>query len=204
MIFRLPAHSPGMRIGLFGGSFDPPHEGHLLASHIALRRLRLDRVWWLVTPGNPLKETKHLASLDARISAAKKLARDPRIVVTGLEAQIVARFTCDTIQFLSRHCPGVRFVWIMGADNLLQFHQWRNWREISQTVPIAIIDRPGATMKAASAKAAQFFANARIDEREAPLLALMTPPAFVYLHGRRLAKSSSALRLAGARAGENG
>src|SRR5512136_2424140 len=110
MIPRLPAHSPGMRIGLFGGSFDPPHEGHLLASRIALRRLRLDRVWWLVTPGNPLKETIHLASLDAHIAAAKKLARDPRIVVTGLEAQIGARFTCDTIQFLSRHCPGVRFV----------------------------------------------------------------------------------------------
>jgi nicotinate-nucleotide adenylyltransferase len=196
MIPLLPAHAPGMRIGLFGGSFDPPHEGHLLASRIALRRLRLDRLWWLVTPGNPLKDTKALPTLDARIAAARKLARDPRIVVTGLEAQIGARYTCDTIRFLLRRCKGARLVWIMGADNLLQFHLWRDWDEIARTIPMAIIDRPGATLKAPNAKAAQYFAAARLDEGEAARLAATPPPAFVYLHGPRLALSSSALRRA--------
>jgi nicotinate-nucleotide adenylyltransferase len=194
MILRLPAHAPGMRIGLFGGSFDPPHEGHLLASRLALRRLRLDRLWWLVTPGNPLKDTKGLPSLDARVAAARNLARDPRIVVTGVEAQIGAHYTCDTIRTLLQRCPDVRFVWIMGADNLLQFHLWRDWEEIARAVPIAIIDRPGATLKAISAKAAQRFATARIDESDAAHLACQTPPAFAFLHGPRLAASSSSLR----------
>jgi nicotinate-nucleotide adenylyltransferase len=203
MIVRPPAHAPGMRIGLFGGSFDPPHEGHLLASRIALRRLGLDRLWWLVTPGNPLKDTERLPSLAARIAAAKKLARDPRIVVTGVEAQIHARYTCDTVRILRQRCKGVRLVWIMGADNLLQFHLWRDWVEIARTVPIAIIDRPGATLKAANVKAAQRFARARIDERSARRLASMTPPALVYLHGPRVALSSSALREARATAGAN-
>ncbi len=160
-MIRLPPHAPGMRIGLFGGSFDPPHEGHAHVSQVALRRLALDRLWWLVTPGNPLKETAGLPSLAGRIDAAKKIARDPRIAVTGIEAAIGARYTADTLRFLHRRCPGVRFVWIMGADNLLQFHRWRDWEEIARTTPIAIVDRPGATFRAVSAKAAQRFAHAR-------------------------------------------
>lgn len=189
-----------MRIGLFGGSFDPPHEGHLHASRMALRRLRLDRLWWLATPGNPLKETKGLRPLAERIAAAEKLARDPRIVVTGLEARIGATYTADTLRFLHRHCPGVRFVWIMGADNLLQFDRWRDWDEIARTTPIAVIDRPGASFKAMSAKAAQRFARARLDESNAQQLAGKRPPAFVFLHGPRIAQSSTALRRASRRA----
>ncbi|CAN2534013.1 nicotinate-nucleotide+adenylyltransferase [Methylocapsa aurea] len=195
-MIRLPPHAPGMRIGLFGGSFDPPHEGHAHVSQVALRRLALDRLWWLVTPGNPLKETAGLPSLAGRIDAAKKIARDPRIAVTGIEAAIGARYTADTLRFLHRRCPGVRFVWIMGADNLLQFHRWRDWEEIARTTPIAIVDRPGATFRAVSAKAAQRFARARLPESAATLLADARPPAFVYLHAPRVAQSSTALRSA--------
>jgi nicotinate-nucleotide adenylyltransferase len=192
-LVHLPPHAQGMRIGLFGGSFDPPHEGHALVSRLALKRLKLDRLWWIVSPGNPLKE-RELPSIEARITAAKKIVRDPRVAFTGFEAEIGARYTCDTIDYLHAHCPGVRFVWIMGADNLLQFHRWRRWREIARTTPIAILDRPGATLKAANAKAAVYFKNARLPERYAAMLAPTPPPAIVYLHGPRLERSSTELR----------
>jgi nicotinate-nucleotide adenylyltransferase len=190
----LPPHAPGMRIGLFGGSFDPPHEGHALVSRLALTRLGLDRIWWLVTPGNPLKDTRGLASLDARMAAARRLTRDPRVVVTGLEAEIGARYTADTIAYLTARCPGVHFVWIMGADNLLQFHRWRNWTEIMRSVPVAIVDRPGSTLRSTSAKALQRFSRAQIEEQDSKLLVTARPPAFVYLHGPRDPSSSTELR----------
>ncbi|PPD44604.1 MAG: nicotinic acid mononucleotide adenylyltransferase [Methylocystis sp.] len=191
---RLPPHAPGLRIGIFGGSFDPPHRGHALASRLALTRLRLDRIWWLVTPGNPLKDTSGLASLDARMAAARRLADDPRIVVTDIEAQIGSRYTAQTLRFLHRRCPGAKLVWIMGADNLLQFDRWRDWEEIMRTTPVAVIDRPGATLKASSAKAAQRFPRAWLAEQDACLLAQAKPPALVYLHGPRSALSSTELR----------
>jgi nicotinate-nucleotide adenylyltransferase len=190
---RLPPHPPGLRIGLLGGSFDPPHAGHIAISRIALRRLRLDRLWWLVTPGNPLKE-QGPGPLEARLAACRALAKHPRIVITGVEAQIHTRFTYDTLCQLRRRCPGVRFVWIMGADNLLSFHRWRHWRDIANLVPIAVIDRPGSTLKAEAARAAQALRKARRPERDAPNLALARPPAWVLLHARRSALSSSALR----------
>ncbi|ARN80293.1 nicotinate-nucleotide adenylyltransferase [Methylocystis bryophila] len=189
---RLPPHPPGLRIGLLGGSFDPPHAGHLAISRIALRRLRLDRLWWLVTPGNPLKEGP--AALDARIDACRALAKHPRIVVTGVEAQIRTRFTYDTLRHLRRRCPGVQFVWIMGADNLLSFHRWRHWRDIADLVPIAVIDRPGATLKTESARTAQALRKARWPEGDAAIFAQARPPALLILHARRSALSSTALR----------
>lgn len=195
---RLPPHAPGMRIGLFGGSFNPPHEGHLLVSRLALTRLRLDRLWWLMSPGNPLKDHRELAPLTLRMQAAQALARDPRIVVTDVEAQIGARYTIDLLRYLRARCPGVSFIWIIGADNLCVFHHWRKWTEIFATIPIAIIDRPGATLKAMSSRAALRYSDDRINEDDAVRLADATLPAFVFLHGKRSALSSTGLRAAGA------
>jgi nicotinate-nucleotide adenylyltransferase len=185
-----------MRIGLFGGSFNPPHEGHLHVGRMALARLQLDRLWWLVTPGNPLKERHGLASLEGRLAAARRLARHPRIAVTDLEAQLGVRYTIDTIRQLRARCPTVRFVWIMGADSLANFHRWGHWREIAELVPIAVIDRPGLTLKALHSPAAHALAGSRIRESAAPTLAARKPPAWVFLHGPRSNLSSTAIRAA--------
>ena len=145
---RLPRFARGQAIGLLGGSFNPPHDGHRLISELALHRLRLDRLWWLATPGNPLKSGAALTQMHARLEAAERLARDPRITITGFEAEIGSRYTWDTIAWLERRAAGVRFVWIMGADNLSQFHLWRHWRAIADLVPILVVDRPGSTLRA--------------------------------------------------------
>lgn len=183
-----------MRIGLFGGSFNPPHEGHRAASLLALRRLGLDRIWWLVTPGNPLKDTSGLMPLSKRLEAARRVSHHPRIAVTGIEAVIGARYTYDTIAYLRRRCPGVRFVWLMGADNLCTFGRWQRWQDIARLVPIALVDRPGFTLKALHGRAAEALAPYRKDESRASALAIMAPPAFVFLHGPRSPLSSTALR----------
>lgn len=193
----LPAWAPGLRVGLFGGSFNPPHEGHRLASLTALRRVGLDRVWWIVTPGNPLKSHHGLAELDVRIAAARRVADHPRIAVTGLEDGIGMRYTVDTIRHLGRRCAGVDFVWIMGADNLLQLPRWRRWRELVDLVPVAVVDRPGSGLRSLHGRAAAVLAPGRLRESEARLLPGRRPPAFVYLHGPRSSASSTALRDAG-------
>jgi nicotinate-nucleotide adenylyltransferase len=183
-----------MRIGLFGGTFDPPHAAHLAASLLAMKRLRLDRVWWLVTPGNPLKDTRGLEPLAKRMAQARALARHPRVHVTGLEAVINTRYTYDTLEFLRRRCPGVRFVWVMGADNLRSFYRWQNWRGIADLMPMAVIDRMGSSLYAASGRAAQALARHRLPERLATTLANRPPPAWLYLHGLKSPLSSTALR----------
>ncbi len=196
-----PPVAPGMRIGLFGGTFDPPHMAHLGASLLALKRLKLDRVWWLVTPGNPLKNTRGLAPLDQRIAAARKLTSHPRIDVTGLEAVINTRYTYDTILWLLARCPRVRFVWIMGADNLRSFHRWQNWRGIAKLVPIVVIDRLGPSLYAAASPAGQALARARIPEHDAVTLPDRKPPAWSFLHGLNSPLSSTALRALRRKAG---
>ena len=193
----LPPWAPGLRIGLFGGSFNPPHDGHRLASLTALRRLGLDRIWWIVTPGNPLKQTGGLADLETRIAAARRIAHHPRISVTGIEAVIGTRYTVDTVAYLMRRCPGVRFVWVMGADNLLQLPRWRRWRELIDLIPVAAVDRPGSTLRAVHGRAGAILARRRLNESAARLLVDQAPPAFVYLHGPRSPTSSTALRDAG-------
>lgn len=191
---RLPPATAGLRIGLFGGTFNPPHDGHRLVTLTALRRLRLDRVWWIVTPGNPLKENSDLPSQKERVARCRALMRHPRVVITDFEKDIGTRFTFDTVDYLCRHRPDVRFVWIMGADNLVGFHRWQRWREIAARVPVAIIDRPGSTLRASSARAAKTFANRRLDETDAALLATAPRPAWIFLHGPRSSQSSTALR----------
>ena len=192
----LPPHARGMRIGLFGGTFDPPHAAHRAACLLAMRRIGLDRVWWLVTPGNPLKDTRGLAPLAERLAAARKLARHPRIDVTDLEADLGITYTFATISYLIRRCPGVHFVWIMGADNLRSFHRWQRWRDIARLVPIAVIDRLGPSLYSTAGAAGQALAWARLPESAARTLPQRRPPAWIYLHGLKSPLSSTALRAA--------
>ena len=190
----IPLHMPGMRIGLLGGSFNPPHAAHRAISLFALKRLQLDRVWWLVTPGNPLKDASALRDLDARQAAARAVAADARIDVTAVESALRTRYTFDTLRALHLRCRGVRFVWIMGADNLAQFHRWQNWRGIAEIMPIAVIDRPPLGGRALGAPAAQALARYRLPERDAVRLADLAPPAWTFLSGMKLDVSSTGLR----------
>jgi nicotinate-nucleotide adenylyltransferase len=190
----IPLYSNGMRVGLLGGSFNPPHVAHRAISLFAIKRLKLDRVWWLVTPGNPLKEHGALPDLDERCEAARAMANDPRIDVSCLEAVIGTRYTVDTITYLRRRASGLRFVWIMGADNLAQFHRWQNWRRIASEVPIAVIDRPPQSFRALAAPAAQALARYRLPENQAGRLADQRAPAWVFLTGLKLNLSSTGLR----------
>ena len=191
---RVPPAGAGQRIGLFGGSFNPPHKGHRHVALTALQRLSLDAVWWLVTPGNPLKSGNGLAPLSRRIEMARRCARHPRMRVSAFEAAIGTRYSADTIRYVESRYPAVRFVWLMGADNLADFHRWQEWREIMNRVPVAVVDRPGASRAAMSSPAARAFASARLPERDAAALPRCAPPAWVFLHGPLEPLSSTVLR----------
>ncbi len=191
---RMPPTMPGMRVGLFGGSFNPPHRGHLLVAETALRRLGLDRLWWMVTPGNPLKDHGVLAPLGERLALSEDLAGDPRIDVTAFEAAAAIRFTADTVRLVAARRPGVDFVWVMGADSLATFHRWQDWQLIAAAMPIAVVDRPGSTLSLLSSPMARRFQRWRMPERSARALPGARPPAWVFLHGPRSALSSTALR----------
>ena len=193
---EMPHVEKGMQVGLFGGSFNPPHAGHALVAETALRRLALDQLWWIVTPGNPLKSGKELAPLVERIRLSEAIIHDPRVKVTAFEAGRNLRFTADTLALVKERKPGIDFVWIMGADNLRDFHRWQRWRHIAMTFPIAVIDRPGSTLSFLSSVLARTFDYARVDEADAPRLARMQAPAWTFIHGPRSTLSSTALRAA--------
>jgi len=194
-IYRgLPPHGAGQAIGLFGGSFNPPHAGHRQASLLALRRLGLDQLWWMVTPGNPLKQNGGLAPLDARMRAAAEVASHPRIAISGAEAGFRTRYTADLIEILKERQPSTRFVWIMGSDSLTEFHRWEDWRRLAATVPIAVVNRPRSLPAPLASRAAQALARYRVDADDARMLPDREPPAWAFLIGPRTAASSTALR----------
>ena len=176
----LPLACPGMRIGLFGGSFNPPHHGHRHVSEVALKRMQLERIWWLVTPGNPLKDRSGLEAIAERVAAARKAADHPRMIATGFERYLQTPYAVDTASFLRRRFPAVRFVWIMGGDNLATFHLWRDWRRLFETLPIMVIDRPEARNQALASPAAQCYSAARLPESHAKMLPALSAPAWIY------------------------
>ena len=192
---------PGQRIGLLGGSFNPAHPGHRHISREALRRLGLDQIWWLVSAQNPLKSNAETAPLDRRLAAARSAAGDPRIRAAALETVLGTVYTADTLAALTRRFPRVGFVWLMGADNLVQVSDWRDWPKIFETVTVAVFDRAHYSLKALAAKAARRYARYRLAETAARTLATRAPPAWVFIHHRLNPRSSTELRAAGLSAG---
>ena len=188
----------GQRVGLFGGSFNPPHSGHAHVARTAMAHLDLDRVLWLVSPQNPLKPAGQTADLSERMTQTRDVAKTASqglsMIVSDVESRIGASFTIDTLRALKARHPGVQFVWIMGADNLAQFHRWRGWLQIMQLMPVAVIARPGSLLRSRFAPAAKRFASSRIDDAASRGLASRTAPAWVYLNAPLNHVSSSAIR----------
>ena len=191
-----PYAAPGQVIGLLGGSFDPAHSGHAHITREALKRFGLDRVWWLVSPGNPLKQHGP-AALEKRMARARDVMQHPRVEVTDIEAHLGTQYTAQTLAKLRSLYPGVRFVWLMGADNLAQFHLWQDWRQIMQTVPVGVLARPGQRISARMSRAAALYAPYRIAGRHAQLLSRSTAPAWCFVNVPMVDVSSSAIRAAG-------
>ena len=190
---RFPVAQAGQVIGLLGGSFDPAHEGHAHITRVALRRFGLDRVWWLVSPGNPLKE-RGPAPLNLRIERARKVIDDPRVIVTGIEERLGTRYTAETITALQQRYRGVRFVWLMGADNLSQFDRWQNWEQIANSVPIGVVARPGYGVQARTSKMAKIYRTAQLNPRASTVLGHHEAPAWCYVNHPLSHASSTAIR----------
>jgi len=192
----LPPAPAGLRIGLLGGSFDPPHAGHVHLTRQALRAFGLDQVWWLVSPGNPLKPVGP-APLELRMAAARRLMRHPRVRISDAETRLGTTVTADTIEALVACYPGVRFSWLMGADNLATIHRWERWPVIFALVPVGVIARPGDPIWARTAHAARLYRRFRLRSAESQLLGSAVPPAWCYLRGPQVDLSSSAIRAGG-------
>lgn len=187
----------GRTVGLLGGSFNPAHAGHRRMSELALQRLGLDQVWWLVSPQNPLKSAADMAALDVRIETAQARAGDPRIIVTALETELGTRYTAETLAQLKQLYPRTRFVWLMGADNLLQVPRWKGWRSIFGMVPVAVLPRHPYSIRALGGKAARLFARYRVDADRSRRLLSMEPPAWVFLDGPLHPASATEIRRTG-------
>ena len=183
-----------MRVGLFGGSFNPAHEGHAHVAETAKRRLNLDKVIWLVSPQNPLKSSAETAGLASRMDGARRWARGPGMIVSDAETRLGSQYTIDTVRALKVRFPRVRFVWIMGADSLATFHRWRGWTQIMREVPVAVISRPWISLKSRFSPAAIRFRRFRRTSGEAMGLPAARPPAWVFLRGRFNYQSSTQLR----------
>ncbi len=192
----LPYVRAGQTVGLLGGSFDPAHEGHAHISREALKRFALDEVWWLVSPGNPLK-VRGPAPLAQRMARARHVMDHPRVKITDFEARVGTRYTAQTLKALMAACPGVRFVWLMGADNLREFDQWQDWRWIMENVPIGVLARPGQRIAARHAKAADIYRFARLRGRQAPALAQGKAPRWCFVNVPMLDISSTEIRARG-------
>ena len=196
MRHAFPIARPGQTIGLLGGSFDPAHGGHAHITREAMKRFGLDQVWWLVSPGNPLKATGP-APLERRMEHARNVMQHPRVRITDLEAQLGTRYTAQTLKALIARYPGVRFVWLMGADNLAQFHKWQDWRWIMDTVPVGVLARPGDRVSARMSPAARLYGPARIRAYDSQALAHADAPAWCFLNVPMSPQSSSAIRASG-------
>ncbi len=193
MTLNLPFATPGQRIGLLGGSFDPPHGGHVHISRQAMRRFGLDRVWWLVSPGNPLKQDGP-AEFERRIAACRSLVKHPRMQVSDLESQFGTRYTAETLVRLLPVYPSVGFVWLMGADNLSQFHRWENWRGIIDSLPIGILARPENVVRGGMSPTAKMYARYRLPLRQAKALPLRPAPCWSLVTGPTVDISSTEIR----------
>ena len=196
MTESFPVARAGRKIGLLGGSFDPAHEGHVHITREALKRFKLDEVWWLVSPGNPLK-TRGPAPIEKRLAEAQRVMEHPQVRITSLEQQLDTRFTVETLEALIQRYPSVTFVWLMGADNLASFHKWERWRDIFALVPIGVFARPGERISARVSPAAQQFRASRLKANEAALLASSTPPCWCFLNIPMRYESSTKLRATG-------
>ncbi|MBC8269750.1 MAG: nicotinate-nucleotide adenylyltransferase [Rhodospirillaceae bacterium] len=200
----MPPVTTPQRIGLLGGSFNPAHEGHLHISTLALERLKLDQVWWLVSPQNPLKPVAGMASFADRFKRARKIAAvDQRIVVSDFEEKASSRYTVDTIAALKAQFPGVSFVWVMGADLLVQMPHWKRWRQLFRTLPIAIFARPAYSSRALTGRAARRFKGSRIARFRARSLVDMKAPAWAFLRTRLNAQSATRIRAKAGRGGKD-
>ena len=185
---------PSPKIGILGGSFNPAHEGHLEISKSALDYLELDFVWWLVSPGNPLKDKRELEPFDHRVEEAKKIIDDPRIVVSEMERNLETRYTIDTLEKIKANLPRYHLVWLMGADNLEQFHEWKDWRKIAETVPFAIFNRPSYSKACLDSTAAKALKDYRVSDEDARLLHRLEPPAWVFYEKTKNPMSSTEIR----------
>jgi len=190
----IPGSRQHLRIGLLGGSFNPAHTAHREISLTALHRLELDQVWWLVSPQNPLKSRNGMATLDRRLKLAAAVADHPGIQVTDIEQRLGTRYTVDTLDRIRLHYPNMRFVWLMGADNLAQFHRWHHWQGIARIMPIAVLDRPGFNLVATRTPAGQWLSRYRIAQHDAGTLADLAPPAFLLLKSKLNPLSATAIR----------